>query len=57
MTNVFPSHYRASLELHDAAEKGEMERVQSLLSINSLDINCRTVIVSISTMALVDIIN
>ena len=33
-------------ELHDAAERGEVERVQRLLSTGSLNINSRTVIVS-----------
>ena len=41
-------------ELHDAAERGEVERVQRLLSTGSLNINSRTVIVSISIMASVD---
>ena len=49
-------YYRAALELHDAAEKGEVERVQRLLSTGSLNINFRTVIVSISFMAMVDTI-
>ena len=33
-------------ELHDAAERGEVERVQRLLSTGSVSINSRTVIVS-----------
>ena len=52
-------HGRAPLErteLHDAAEKGEVERVQRLLSTGSLSINSRTVIVSISIIASVDTI-
>ena len=46
-TNVF--FCRAPLErteLQDAAEKGEVERVQRLLSTGSVSINSRTVIVS-----------
>ena len=55
----FSGHCRAPLKrtkLHDAAERGEVERVQRLLSTGSLNINSRTVIVSISIMALVDTI-
>ena len=50
----FSGHCRAPLErteLHDAAERGEVEGVQRLLSTGSLNINSRTVIVSISIMA------
>ena len=56
----FSGHCRPPLErteLHDAAERGEVERVQRLLSTGSLNINSRTVIVSISVMALVDTIS
>ena len=55
----FSGHCRAAqerTELHHAAEKGEVERVQRLLSTGSLNINSRTVIVSISIMPLVDTI-
>ena len=48
--NVYSGHCRAPLErteLHDAAERGEVERVQRLLSTGSLNINSRTVIVRI----------
>ena len=51
--------HRAPLErtkLHDAAKRGEVKRVQRLLSTGSLNINSRTVIVSISIMASVDTI-
>ena len=57
MTNVFSGHCRAPLgrtKLHDAADRGEMERVQRLLSTDSLNINSRNVIVSTSIMASVD---
>ena len=53
----FSGNCRAPLErtqLHDAAERGEVERVQRLLSTGSLNVNSRTVIVSISIMVLVD---
>ena len=43
-------------KLHDAAERGEVERVLRLLSTGSLNINSRTVIVSISILASVDTI-
>ena len=43
-------------ELHNAAEMGEVKRVQRLLSTGSLNINSRTVIVSIVILASVDII-
>ena len=56
MTNVFSSQYRALLELHDAAKRGEVERVQRLLSTGSLNINCTTAIVSIPFTTLVDTI-
>ena len=59
ITNAFPGHCSVPLErteLHDAAERGEVESVQRLLSTGSLNINSRTVIVSISIMALVDTI-
>ena len=55
----FSGHCSAPLErteLHDAAERGEVERVQRLVTTGSLNINSRTVIVSISIMALVDTI-
>ena len=55
----FSGHCRTPLkrtELHDAAERGKVKRVQRLLSTGSLNINSRTVIVSISIMALVDTI-
>ena len=57
MTNIFSGHFRAPLErtkLHDAAERGKVERVQRLLSTGFFNINSRTVIVSVSIMALVD---
>ena len=57
MTNVLSGHFRAAqerTELHDAAERGEVDRVRRLLSTGSLNINSRTVIVSISMVALVD---
>ena len=56
----FCGHCRAPLErteLHDAAERGEVEGVQRLLSTGSLNINSRTVTVSISIMASVDTIS
>ena len=47
--NDYKCFCRAPLErteLHDAAERGEVKRVQKLLSTGSLNINSRTVIVS-----------
>ena len=57
--NCYECFCRAPLErpeLHDAVERGEVERVQRLLSTGSLNINSSTVIVSISIMASVNTI-
>ena len=54
MKNVVSGNSRPPLErteLHDVAERGEVDRVQRLLSTGSLNINSKTVIVSISIMS------
>ena len=55
----FSGHCRAPqkrTELHNAAERGKVKRVQRLLSTGSLNVNSRTVIVSIVILASVDTI-